>query len=195
MQESVEEIKAYRHDVKLHLATLKDFTADNKPATDYLDSLLNGIGEKEVHSNTGNIAFDSIINFKLKNTREKNIATDINVLVPPALNIEAVDVVTIIGNLLDNALDAVEKADDKFIKLSVEVSKGNLFIKTENSFDGDVKYVERDGKMVIATSKKGTGHGYGIKNICKSIEKYNGFADISHEGNVFSVGILLYITP
>jgi sensor histidine kinase regulating citrate/malate metabolism len=190
MQESVEEMKAYRHDVKLHLATLKDFVADNKVATDYLNSL-SDIVEKEVHSTTGNIAFDSIINFKLKN--KKNIALDINVLVPPTLNIEAIDVVTIIGNLLDNALTAVEKAEDKFITLTVELNKGNLFIETKNSFDGYVKYEERDGEKVIVTSKKGNRHGYGIKNIKKSTEKYNGHIDISHESNVFSVGVLLYI--
>jgi len=195
MQDSVEKMKLYRHDVKLHLTTLKDFTTDNKAATDYLNSLLGEIGEKEIYSDTGNIAFDSIINFKLKTAVEDNVKVDIDVLVPPSLNVEVVDVVTILGNLLDNALDAVAKIEEKIINLNIEASKGNLFIKLDNTFDGEVKYAKgKDGaEKNIVSRKNGDNHGYGLKNIRKSAEKYNGHVDISHEGNIFSVGVLLYV--
>ena len=197
MQESVEQIKSIRHDMKLHLATVKDYTANNKTieATEYLGSLLGDIGETEVYSDTGNIAFDSIINFKLKNAVEDNVKLDIKVFVPPVLNIEVADVVTILGNLLDNALDAVAKVGDKRIKLNIESIKGNLFIMIENTFDGEIKY--RPGKdeseKVIITRKKICEHGHGLNNVRKSASKYDGQMNINHEGNVFSVGILLYV--
>jgi len=195
MQESVDRMKAYRHDVKLHLSTLKDFTAGNLAATDYLDSLLGEIDNGEVYSDTGNIAFDSIINFKLKDVVSENINLQVKIFVPPSLDIDVVDVVTILGNLLDNAFDAVAKVDDKMIRLTVEANKGNLFIKVDNTFDGQVKYVKnKDGEDVIASRKEGSNHGYGLKNICKSVEKYNGHVDITHEDNTFSVGILMYVT-
>ena len=189
MQESVERVKSMRHDMKLHLATLKDYTADNKAATDYLNHLLWDIGMSEVYSDTGNIAFDSIINFKLKNAKEDNIKLDIKIFIPPALNMEVADVVTILGNLLDNALDAVAKVEEKIIKLEIAFDKGGLFINIDNSFDGKVKYTEG----IVASLKTGDGHGHGLKNIRKSVEKYNGHIDISHEKNIFSVGILLYV--
>lgn len=191
MQESVENIKTIRHDMKLHLATAMDFTASGQAneAAHYLKSLLGDIEAKEVYSNTHNLAFDSIINYKLNDARQRSIKLDIRVLIPPILNIEVADIVTIIGNLLDNALDAVATVEDKMIKLDIEYSKESLFIQVENTFDGEVKYA---GEMII-TRKRGDGHGYGLKNIQKSVEKYNGYISINHSDNVFSVGILLYV--
>jgi len=197
MQESVEQVKSIRHDMKLHLATIRDYTANNKAneATDYLDGLLEDIGESEVYSDTGNIVFDSIINFKLKDILSNHINLQIKIFIPPELNIEVSDIVTILGNLLDNAFDAVAKVKDKRIKLDVESSKGSLFIKIDNTFDGEVKYAEvADGtEQVIVSRKGGDNHGYGLSNIRKSVEKYDGHMDVSHEGNVFSVGILMYV--
>jgi len=131
MQESVENIKTIRHDIKLHLATARNFTASGKAneATDYLDGLLGDIEKKEIYSNTKNTAFDSIINYKLNDAMQENIRLDIRLLIPPVLNIEVADVVTILGNLLDNALDAVAMVEDKSIKLDIEYSKESFLSK------------------------------------------------------------------
>jgi len=195
MQESVDKMKSYRHDMKLHLTTLKDFSKDNKVAIDYLNSLLGDIEKSDIYSDTGNIAFDSIINFKLKDVLSNNINLQTKIFVPPELNIEVADVVIILGNLLDNAFDAVVKVEDREIRLTVEANKGNLFIKAENTFDGIVKYTDSKGETekIITTRKKGDNHGYGLKNIRKSVEKYNGYVEITHDDNVFSVVILMYV--
>jgi signal transduction histidine kinase len=197
MQESVESIKSIRHDMKFHLAMARDLAAENKAdeAADYLNGLLGDIEKNEIYSNTKNIAFDSIINFKLNNTKQENIKLDIRLLIPPDLNIEVADIVTIIGNLLDNALDAVSKAPEKMIKLDIEYSRASLFIQIENTFDGVVEYAangNEDAKRII-TRKSGGEHGLGLKNIRKSVEKYNGHIDISHDEKIFSVGVLLYV--
>jgi sensor histidine kinase YesM len=194
MQESMEKVKSIRHDMKLHLATLRDYAADNKAVTDYLNSLLENIEDSEVYSNTGNIAFDSIINFKLKNAKADNIEPCISITVQQKINVEVADIVTILGNLLDNSLEAVSKTTDKNIKLDIELDKGGLFIKIENSFDGETKYAETKGdeeKQIV--SLKGGKHGYGLKNVRKSLEKYNGYMKITHTENIFSVGVFLYV--
>jgi len=195
MQESVKKVRSIRHDMDFHLATLKDFSVENKAATDYINSLIGDINESEVYSSTGNIAFDSIINFKLKTATEDSIKLDLSLFIPPILNVDVVDIVTIIGNLLDNAINAVAKVEDKMIKLDIEFSKSNLHIKIDNSFDGNVKYTEGKGENErrITTLKIEGEHGYGLDNVRKSVEKYNGHIDISHEGNIFSVGLLLYV--
>ena len=192
MQESVKNVRAIRHDMSFHLSAIKDFAVDNKVVTDYIDGLLGNIDEGEVYSTTGNIAFDSIINFKLKNAAEDNIKLDLSLFIPAVINIEIADIVIILGNLLDNALTAVAKVEDKVIKLDIEFSKGNLFIKIDNTFDGSVKYAEGEEKRIV-TLKSGEEHGHGLNNIRKSVEKYNGHIDITHDNNVFSVGVLLYV--
>ena len=199
MQESVEQAKSMRHDMKIHLSTAKDFAINDKAKTaaEYLSGLLGDINKNEIYSDTGNIAFDSIINFKLNNAKIEDFKPEIRLLIPPQINVEIADIVTILGNLLDNALDAVTNIStpEKMLTLNIELSKDSLFIKIDNTFDGVVKYDNgKDGDAsYIITRKTGSGHGYGLKNIRKSVEKYNGHLDISHKGNVFSVGVLLYV--
>jgi len=197
MQDSVENIKSIRHDMKFHLAVARDLTANNRAdeATDYLNNLLGNIEKNEIYSNTKNIAFDSIINFKLNNSEQENIQLDIRLLIPPSLNIEVADIVTILGNLLDNALDAVSKVDNKMIKLDIEYSRESLFIQVKNTFDGVVNYADcTNGEEKRVLTRKNSGeHGHGLRNIRKSVEKYNGHIDISHDDNIFSVGMFLYL--
>lgn len=199
MQESVEQAKSAKHDMKFHLATIRDFIENNKAneATGYLNCLIGHMGKKEIYSETGNIVFDSIINFKLNNAKIEGFKPEIRLLIPLSLNIEVADIVTILGNLLDNAFNALTNINtpDKMLKLDIEFRKGSLFIKVDNSFDGVVKYdAGKDGDTShIITRKDSNNHGYGLKNIRKSAEKYNGHIDISYSGNIFSVGVLLYV--
>jgi len=195
MQESVKQVRSIRHDMTFHLATIKEYSLGNKVAVNYIDSLLEDVSESEVYSSTGNIAFDSIINFKLKTAKENNIKLDLSLFIPTALSIEIADTVTILGNLLDNSLDAVAKVKDKIIKLDIAFNKSNLYIKIDNSFDGNINYAKEkdEEEKRIVTQKAGGEHGFGLENIRKTVEKYNGHIDISHDSNMFSVGILLYV--
>jgi len=192
MQDSVERVKSIRHDIKIHLATIQDFATNGntEEIKVYLDSLVDGIESGEVYSDTGNIAFDSIINYKLRNAKNENIKLDLSVAVPPELDVEVVDIVTILGNLLDNALEAVAKASEKFIKLDIEFIKGGLFAKVENSFNGEIRYSK---EKQVTSLKAGNEHGYGLKNIRQSVEKYGGHMEITHTENTFSTGVFLFI--
>ncbi len=195
MQESVEGVKSIRHDIKKHLITLKGYTVQNEAATEYLNSLLEDVGKSEIYSDTGNIAFDSIINYKLRDAKKDNIKVDLRIFVPPVINVEVADVVTILGNLLDNALEAVAKVNEKAIKLDIESSKGSLFIKIENTFNSEIKYSKKktNEEKFINTLKSGEDHGYGLKNVRHSIEKYKGYMKITNVENIFSVGVFLYV--
>jgi len=195
MQESVENVKSIKHDINAHLVTLKEFSIGSKAATDYLSSLIEDVRLDEIYSQTGNIAFDSVINYKLRTATQDNVELDISTFIPPLLNVEAVDVVTILGNLLDNALDAVSKVDNRKINLSIRYDKNSLLIHIDNSFDGIVEYADGadSAGSSILSRKAGDDHGHGLKNIRKSVEKYNGHVEITHDDHVFSVGILLYV--
>jgi len=191
MIETVETVKSIRHDMKLHLATLENYIKDNpEKALAYVNHLLGDIGKSEVYSDTGNVAFDSIINFKLKSAKDAGIAVNLDIFTPAVIGIETSDIVIIVGNLLDNALEAVTKVEDKFINIHIVYQKGNLLIKVENSFAGVVKIDEKLDELT--TLKAGDGHGYGLKNVRKSAEKYHGNVDVSHEEGIFAVKVLLY---
>ena len=195
MQESATQVKAVRHDIKLHLASLKSLTASGSMGDidDYLENLLDDIEQSEIYSDTGNIAFDSVINYKLRNAKNADISLELNLAVPPTLSVEMADIVTILGNLLDNATQAVAKVTQRIIKLDIKFNKGTLFIKIENTFNGEIKYSESGAESDIISLKHGDEHGYGLKNIKQALEKYNGHMKISHTQSVFSVGVFLYV--
>jgi len=196
MQESVEKVRAIRHDMKSHLTTVRDYSADNKEVTDYLNRLLGDIGESEAYSSTGNIAIDSIINYKLRDVEGTGVSLDVKVAVPPDLQVDAADIITILGNLLDNALEAVAKVpDNKMLKLNVKYDSSGVLIRVENSFNGEIKYLSAKAgeEKQITTLKAGEGHGYGLKNVRQAVEKYNGYVKITYTEDVFSAMVFLYI--
>jgi len=195
MQESVSQVKGIRHDMKNHLAAISAYALENKGAeiAAYISALHSDIGETALHSNTGNIAFDSIINFKLKNVKQENIQTEICLALPKTLGIETSDVAAILGNLLDNALEAVARAQEKKLTIDIEYKRGALFIQIKNTFDGVLRYAgEGEGKR-IATRKESADHGRGLKNIARAAEKYNGYMDIAHDAQTFTAVVFLYV--
>lgn len=115
---------------------------------------------------------------------------DLKIFVPAVIGIETPDVVVILGNLLDNALEAVAKVEDKRINLYVAYQKGTLVIRIANTFDGVLKRDERLGRLM--TLKSGDNHGYGMNNVRKSVDKYNGNIEIKHDDDLFAVEVLLY---
>ena len=200
MQDSAEQIKSIRHDMKLHLSAAKYLAEkDAQAAEEYLSNLLGDITKSEIYSDTGNISFDSIINFKLNNAKIENLKLELNSLIPSEIDINIADIVTILGNLLDNALEALAspKVSEKILKLDIELSKASLFIQIENTFDGNLKFAKgKNGELNHLITRKensNNNHGHGLKNIRHSVEKYNGQMTISCEDNVFSVAVVLYL--
>ncbi len=199
MQESVEQVKSVRHDMKFHLATLRSYSNDIKAdkISHYVDSLLGKIRTKNIYSDSGNIAFDSILNFKLQPINEDAINVTLYTCIPKDLAMDVADIITIMGNLLDNAVAAVMDCKDKWLNIYIEYSRQTLFIQVKNPFSGVVKYDElpnNESKKVKIKSTKTLGdHGYGLKNVQKAVDKYTGQMEVNHENQVFCVNLLLYV--
>ena len=115
---------------------------------------------------------------------------------PQELDISAFDWNIILGNLMDNAIEAARRSRDKFLQLKVHYQKGMLFIAIRNSFDGELlkaqerylstKDYDREDESQV--------HGLGIRNVRRIVEKYNGSMEISDCGHIFEVRILMYVS-
>ena len=183
---------AFRHDLQNHLAIITQMLekSDNIDVQNYLSDLKDRTRSKGIYSNSGNLPIDSIINYKLRNAEDLGIQATVNVAVPEILNVEIVDIVTIIGNLLDNAIQSMLKIQqERNLFLKVIFTKGRLIITVRNTFDGKVKY--QNGKII--TSKKELDHGYGLKNIENALKRYNGSMRLDYDATLFSVDALLYV--
>ena len=113
----------------------------------------------------GNSIISAILNEYKNRAKKENIAFSFSVSVPAQLNISAVDCYIILGNTLDNAIEGAlsrEEADRK-IHLQLRQHQGTLFYKLENSCT-----------QSHATRKRDRNHGYGLQNVNKCIDKYEG---------------------
>ena len=194
MQGSLEQQKSIRHDIKLHLAMVKRYLLEGKKgdAVKYLEDILEEL-EVKSYIESNNIAFDSIVNYKLSEAKA-DVKIEVNVVVPQEVEMDVMDIVIIMGNLIENALEAVERVREKRIKIDVFFDRGNLFINIKNTFDGKIKYSKDSTKEKrIISRKDGKNHGYGLKNVKKSVEKYNGKLEITYDKQEFNVNALVYL--
>ncbi|MCL2457156.1 MAG: GHKL domain-containing protein [Defluviitaleaceae bacterium] len=193
MRESVDEMKSFHHDTIKHLSAISGFVKreEYEDSLEYIETLIGKVVMVD-YSDTGNTAFDSIINYKLRNAKAIGVALEVSVSVPQKLQMDVSDIVSIVGNLLDNAMEALVGTEEKNLTLNIQYKKGGVHIFVKNSH-GEKNL--RNEKGIIVTTKKGTAHGYGLKNVRKSIEKYNGDLEITSDETTFTVEAFLYVAP
>ena len=113
MQSSTEDLQAFRHDMSNQLIILNHLLEEGKDeeARRQLDQLSHFIKGKVIYSTSGNTIIDGLVNYKLQSVASENIKVETEIVVPEQLNIDIADLVTLLGNLLDNALEALKKVD------------------------------------------------------------------------------------
>ncbi len=194
MQKAVEDTQSFRHDFNNHMSILNELISKREiPSAEKYISNLRANHQKytSVYSSTGNIPIDSILNYKLNGLSDKDIAINIDVNVPTELTVDIMDISTILTNLLDNSASAMKKIEnDKSLDIKIAYFKGMLIISIENTYNGFVLY---ENGEIITTKKDKTQHGKGLLNVRKTAEKYNGLLKLSHNENVFTSEVLLYL--
>lgn len=193
MRESTEELQAFRHDLNNQLIAMNELLAANQveAAKKQLHSLAVQTEPRIIYSYTGNTPIDSIINYKFQNAEKEHIKINTQIAVPSDIKIEVVDIITILGNLLDNAIEAVLLLkDNRLITLKLVYSQDRLIIRVTNSFNGIVKSMNGS---IITTKADTANHGFGLANVQKIAEKYNGILKTGSSGGIFTVDVLLFI--
>jgi len=194
MQSSTDNLRLFRHEIRNHLTALNGLweARDSDKVQAYFKTLIGEIESDVSCSNTGNIAFDSIINYKLRNALSDKIEVSTEIKIPQELEVNVADIVVILGNLLDNAINAVTqiKTGEKIIRLNISYSKGRLFIDIENSFNGVIVY-EKD--KIATTNPDKKSHGFGLDNVRGAVSRYNGDMKLSHSEGLFKVDVMLYL--
>lgn len=181
------------HDFHNHIGAVRQLLAHEKykEALGYLDELQEPVRKMADTVWTGDETVDYLINSKAQAADEKGIEFRAQVEYPRRINIRSADLCAILGNLLDNAVEASGKAEDakmRRISLTIRRIHQMLVIKVENSFDGRVE--QENGKL--KTTKKEAGlHGWGLKSAQTAAEKYDGMIRTSCEGNMFCAVVTL----
>ena len=138
---------------------------------------------------TGNVRIDAVLNSKLAVAKKKQIPVNAKAIVPKELPVSEVDLCIILGNLLDNAMEACEKQpaeDSRFIRVYIGILKSQLYIYVANSMTNDIK---KQGKTYLTT--KTGGHGFGLLRVDRVVARYGGYLNRQHETGVFATEIML----
>lgn len=188
--ENAEKIRAIRHDMKHHIREIKELSEKGmtKEINEYIDMLAGDINEAQSYIDTGNAALDGIVNYYMSVAATENIIFDTNISVPQNMQIKTYDLNIIMGNLLDNAFENTMMAKNKQVLLKMKYFNSILYISSINTYTGAIK---KTGEKFI--SLKDSSHGYGVDNIKRIVNKYNGNIEIDYKNNVFNISIVLYI--
>ena len=191
-EEAYRQTRILRHDLKGRLVALGALleagqTEETQKEIEKMleENSLNRHGTAE----TGNLALDALVNYKYAAADAEGIQMHCRLEVPAELFVEGTDLCVILENLLNNAMEAVQKLpeEERSVSLAVQLIKGALFIKVENPYQGEI-IMDRQGN--IQSNKTGE-HGIGLLSVEKTAEKYGGEVTISHENMTFRVTVML----
>lgn len=192
LEENYEEMRKFRHDMKNKLITIQQLVENGKieEAKEYLAELEGKLTGLKAFSSSGYTVVDSVINYKLSKAQTEGIRVEANVKLPKELVFHTDDLVIVLGNLLDNAIEAAKKAEgDKYILLNFFFYRGVIELEIKNSFNGQVRKTE-NGFETLKDRKE--FHGIGLKSVKYVVDKYAGDIHFSYTDNEFVVKIELY---
>ena len=184
------QMRGWRHDYHNHIQAMLAMTDTPEELRKYLWMLNDDLTTVDTVLKTGNVMVDAILNSKLSLIKSKNITVNAKATVPTELRISEIDLCAIIGNLLDNAMEACLRQDEReerFIRVYIGILKKQLYICVTNSVGGKVKKV---GKTYLST-KDSDAHGFGLMRIDRLADKYDGYVNRQNEEGAFATEVML----
>ncbi len=187
-----DEIRRIRHDMKQSYTVLETLLSQNQisEALEYIHAGKSAITKTEVIIDVGNQFVNSILNTKLSTAKQLGIevicscAKDIS-------GIEAVDMCTLLGNMLDNAIEAAEQCppQKRLIEIKITSSDGKVVIHAMNSIKGSVL---NENNKLNTTKQDSAEHGFGVKSIRLIAQKYSGTVNYFEENGELGCRVVLY---
>lgn len=183
MNESQKKLRFIRHDLQKHLNKIRNLidNEDFQSIPDYLYEMEEAVAVKHEYSKTGNKDVDSLINYELSLAADLGAAIIYDVNLPEKLNISSFDMTIILGNLMDNAIEALKHSDRKMLKINIQFNKGIIRIDIENSYDPTYKK-KNDGRE----------HGIGLLSVENTLQKYHGKLDSYPEESKYHTTAIFY---
>lgn len=183
-KEEYEETRALIHDMKNHFLVIQRMARNNQNM-----DILGYLKDLDIHYsvprlvNSGNFIIDTMINSHYTEIKENKIKYKINVIVPEKIYIDDADLCILLGNILDNAVVAASKSEERELIISIIYKKHKLHIGVKNSHSE--KIIKNTKNLFVSTKKNKIGHGIGLTLVKRVLEKYDGFENIEYDTNYF----------
>ncbi len=192
MLQREEKVKELRHDMKHHMNELKILAAkgENSAIEKYIGEMEDFITNPNEIVSSGNLEIDSVMNYLIRRAKEELRTVNVNVRLPKSVS-HSFDINVILGNLLENGIEAARQTESKRLDVNIELQQGFLRIQVENSYNGKL---EKRHQWLLTTKKASGLHGIGLENVRKTVEKYDGIMEVCPDEDMFRVVLILYMS-
>lgn len=190
IKEQYEEIRRMRHDMKQNLAVISALHRENKydEAKEFAGRVTNNLEKIELVIDVHNDFINAILNSKLLIASEYGIR--VICAVSSNINgIDDIDLCNLLGNILDNAIEAAKRCSNGYIEVSIRSDENMILVIVANTI---IESVMKGNKELNSTKKNAARHGYGVKTIRSIAEKYSGTANFYEEGEMFYCQVMMY---
>lgn len=186
-------MRGWRHDYHNHIQAMKAYAQLGKydELMVYLGKLDESLYQVDQVIKTGNLMADAILNSKLGLMKSRNIRTDVTVHVPGQMKPSDMDLCVLVGNLLDNAIEAcdeVKEEENRFIRIYIDTLQNQLYISIMNGMEGIAR---RQGARFVSRKRGDRRQGFGLQQVDRIVEKYGGYLNRQTEEGVFATEIML----
>lgn len=186
--ESRKTVLSVIHDIEKHIKVLQELKGVNaqEEIEKYMGMFEETVSPLMFDQYCDNTTLNVIINDKMDYCRKNEIQFEVNIQEIEIEFMKPVDITTVFGNILDNAVIACENSERKQMKLKISPFNGFVFIQLSNTFSGKI-FWDRKGMPV---SQKGGRHGIGLENVENVLKSYCGEIQYKAEGDVFTIKIM-----
>lgn len=182
-----EELRRQRHEYRNQMLVIQALMekGDYARIEEYIQSYC-GEAKQEDWFDTNHPVVNAILNLKYRNALDKKILMVLRFNNLSELPLKDADLISLLSNLLDNAIEACEKCgkENPQIKVKFVVENGKMILAVSNDWNGKLCF--RDGK-IISSKEDGKLHGFGMENVKRIVKKYSGLYTIDREGEEFKV--------
>ena len=189
LQEKITEARRAKHDVRHHIALMKEYLnkGDYAALKEYLDKYGMSLPDDSLIQFCQNTVANTVLLYFAQQAKNEHIDYIVNTDIPQSIAISDTDISVLLGNMIENALDAckAENKSDKKIIIRASCSSNSLCITVDNTFTGELKY-DSEGKLMSA---KHSGAGLGTQSIKSIAENYGGICRFEVKGGMFYASV------
>ena len=183
-------MRGWRHDWHNQLQVLSAYldSGEYGRAREYLDEVNQAILQIDTVIKTGNTMVDAILNSKISLMKSLQIEVEAEAKVPASLSVPDVDLCIMIGNLLDNAMEACARLEkeSRFVHIYIHVKGAQLYMSFTNSAG---KKQRKIGNLFL--SSKGSEHGFGLMRVDALVAKNGGYLTRASEDGGYTTEVIL----
>lgn len=195
VQKLWEDMRDFRHNIKNQYIS-EQVMLKNKDYGELeqrYETMIDYMKSEVLYASSGNLYIDSIINYKLSLMQVREVMIECDLMIPKSLPINSDDMTLVLGNLLDNSIDALKEvtAKEKHFFIKMVYDEPNLIMLVSNTYKGERN---RDSKNQYLTTKDDSNmHGIGLKSIKRIVDSYNGKMFFNDDDNIFEVKLHMVI--